>query len=120
MGMDKIDKQLDILWSKLVKKRANNKCEKCNGTKKLHSHHILTRKAFPSLRYDLRNGVCLCENCHTVSNESAHKNISAFKIWIDLLRGNNYYIELKQLGNKPQKSDKKELLTFYQNVDSEI
>ena len=30
----------------------------------MSSHHIKNWSAYPDLRYDLSNGVCLCNNCH--------------------------------------------------------
>jgi len=40
-------------------------CQMCN-TKggKLNAHHILKWSEFPSFRYELWNGITLCEKCH--------------------------------------------------------
>lgn len=52
-------------WSFLVKKRDGFKCQKCGCTKSnLISHHIHGWSQYKDLRYDLDNGVCLCEKCH--------------------------------------------------------
>ena len=59
-------------WSRAVKVRDNFTCQLCGirGFKglgrsvKLHSHHIKSWKYYPNLRYDLKNGLTLCNNCH--------------------------------------------------------
>ncbi len=61
------------IWSKLVKRRAGYRCEVCGERKSVQSHHIIS-KTNRRLRYDLRNGACLCAKHHTLGNRSAHKN----------------------------------------------
>lgn len=51
-------------WSAAVLKRASYKCEICLSKGELHAHHLDGYREFPSKRYDLENGVCLCKNCH--------------------------------------------------------
>lgn len=54
----------DKLWSRLV--RAGGVCEKCGKTSRevqLHPHHVYGRGNY-RLRFDLRNGCCLCARCH--------------------------------------------------------
>lgn len=52
-------------WRKAVYKRDNYTCQSCGkkGTT-LNAHHIKAWKLFPKLRYDISNGVTLCEKCH--------------------------------------------------------
>jgi len=41
----KLKKKLDTLWSKLVKDKANNTCERCfSQAKRLNSHHLVSRR----------------------------------------------------------------------------
>lgn len=53
-------------WEQLVKERANNTCEmaddKCQGP--MHAHHIIPKHLDPSKKYDIENGLCLCEAHH--------------------------------------------------------
>ena len=55
---------------KFVRRRDDHKCQfpGCNyrntRNKKLEVHHILRWWDFPALRYDSRNAVCLCSDCH--------------------------------------------------------
>lgn len=52
-------------WKYQIYKNANYTCQKCGTTHcKLNAHHIKFAKDYPSLRYDLNNGICLCESCH--------------------------------------------------------
>ena len=50
-------------WSKAIRER-DGKCVECGCEENLHAHHIKRWKDYPELRYDLSNGVTLCEPCH--------------------------------------------------------
>ena len=72
-------KRCDDLWAEAVKKRADNKCERCGKDKVQAAHHIIPRTNY-ALRYDLENGVSLCHpGCHIYW---AHKDALAFYEWI--------------------------------------
>ena len=51
-------------WRKKVLKRDGNKCVKCNSDKKLHVHHIVPWIENEELRFDMNNGMTLCNSCH--------------------------------------------------------
>ena len=74
-----LNKQLDKLWSEVV--RSKGECELC-GRKPpevvLHAHHIYSR-THRSTRYDLENSVCLCMGCHLYT---AHKSVQEFSDWV--------------------------------------
>lgn len=54
-------------WTYDILAKANFTCVKCNERGgKLHAHHLNGFNLFPELRFDLDNGVCLCESCHDV------------------------------------------------------
>ena len=49
---------------KQVFERDNFKCKKCGSKEKINAHHILAQKHYPDKRYDIDNGITLCEKCH--------------------------------------------------------
>lgn len=71
----------DKEFHKEVCKRDNYKCQRCGRdfnfpiffegdlNQVVCGHHIKTKKAFPELRYETDNGMCVCdypdEFCHT-------------------------------------------------------
>jgi len=55
-----------IEWRKAVYDRDNYTCQKCldNTGGNLEAHHILPYALFPELRFEVENGITLCETCH--------------------------------------------------------
>ncbi len=52
-------------WRSNVYKKANYTCQKCKRQNcKLNAHHIKPAKQYPKLRYNVNNGICVCEVCH--------------------------------------------------------
>jgi 5-methylcytosine-specific restriction endonuclease McrA len=52
-------------WAKAIKERDNRVCQLCGRYGiSLHSHHLNCWSSFPTQRYELENGICLCEDCH--------------------------------------------------------
>lgn len=96
---------IDNLWSKLVKIKAHNKCEKCGKQNALNSHHVYSRSN-RSTRWDLNNGVCLCVGCHIFSSKfSAHKTPLEFVEWIRDSRGADWYSDLRTKAREIYKPD---------------
>ena len=63
-------------WRASIRKRDNSKCQwpNCNSSYKIHAHHIMPWSSFPSLRYDVNNGICLCKSHHDLikNNETSY------------------------------------------------
>lgn len=115
-------KDLDALWSKLVKVRAGYKCEYCYRTSDeitLNSHHIYTRES-KSTRWDLDNGICLCVSHHNFDNKiSAHKAPKEFHEWLDKTKGEEFMDALRLKSNQIFKGDLDEIeynLNNYEKV----
>lgn len=54
-----------IEWRKRVFSRDNFSCQICgNVGGKLNAHHIKRFADYPSLRFEVNNGITLCEMCH--------------------------------------------------------
>jgi ribosomal protein S14 len=111
-------KELDTLWSKLVKLRAGNKCEKCGRKDTLISHHIYSRSN-PAVRWDERNGCCLCVSHHTFSAQfSAHKTPIEFIEWLREKRGETWYQTIRMVAFQTRNKTDKKLLKIY--LENEI
>lgn len=55
----------DYLFRKQVFKRDDYTCQKCGSSGvTLNAHHILNYKDNPDTRYDVDNGITLCDKCH--------------------------------------------------------
>jgi 5-methylcytosine-specific restriction endonuclease McrA len=52
------------LWRKTVLERDAHQCRRCHATEHLHAHHKKRWKDHPELRYDVDNGITLCQGCH--------------------------------------------------------
>lgn len=54
-------------WRESVFSRDNYTCQKCNSSKggNLQAHHVLNFSKYKDLRYDVKNGITLCEDCHS-------------------------------------------------------
>ena len=57
-------------WRKEVYEKDNYTCQKCGDSSgnNLIPHHIESFADFPKLRFEINNGITLCENCHTYFN----------------------------------------------------
>lgn len=98
------------VWSEAVRLVHNNTCELCGAvsgeTKEngkpviLNAHHIVTRDN-PVLRFDIRNGCCLCQYCHKYSRTGAHRGTIVFSEWLRGGRYDDYAYLLKRAGEAP-------------------
>jgi hypothetical protein len=62
------------LWREAVFTRDNWTCQKCYKVGgKLHSHHIKSFSNFTKLRFAIDNGITLCEECHTKTDNYGGK-----------------------------------------------
>lgn len=52
------------MWRGLVLKRDGFRCQQCGSTEDLNVHHIMPFAQYPELRFEVSNGITLCENCH--------------------------------------------------------
>ena len=61
----------DVLFAKLIKKRAGNRCEKCGLRGRMEVHHLIKRNVMRT-RCAVKNGICLCSLCHGSGIGAAH------------------------------------------------
>lgn len=67
-------------WKEACLNRDNHMCVICGSTENLHVHHIISFAKYPETRFNLGNGITLCERCHSkahsgrlYSNSSKHQ-----------------------------------------------
>jgi predicted restriction endonuclease len=56
-------------WRKDVLDKYGSKCAECGTYYKLECHHIKGWEEHPELRFDVKNGVPLCYECHKQKHE---------------------------------------------------
>lgn len=87
--------KLDALWPKKVRELAG-KCEYCGSKENLCAHHIYSRSN-KNLRWDIDNGICLCQKHHTDSSIfSAHKTPLLFDKWLLYYKGQEFIDRLHE------------------------
>lgn len=71
--------RLDVL------KRDRFKCQMpgCKSKKNLNVHHINPWSKASSLRYDISNGITLCNKCHQFITGKEHHYINLFREIVD-------------------------------------
>jgi len=97
-------------WSLKVRARDNHTCQACGykpkkekgeweSTNKLNAHHIIPKWKSHSLAFNLKNGITLCDECHTEGKHAYHRlygykrgSKRLFYRWLRGVRGESYKI----------------------------
>lgn len=53
-------------WVTAVFERDGFACQQCGSTGAIHAHHVKEWAEFPELRFDVANGLTLCQDCHQI------------------------------------------------------
>jgi len=107
----KLRLQAERLWKELVIKQANGVCEICGKTASI-AHHFVPRSQSGILKFNPKNGICICLSCHfahhTKSDPYIHDCIirKRGQVWADSL----YLIR-----NQPIESSYKSI-RFYEGI----
>ena len=92
----KLRKIADKLWfQKLIKP----KCECCSKPA-VQVHHYFPKGSFGHLRYDLENGISLCQGCHLKIHFTGDPTVNQTIIE---KRGKGWYNRLKKKAHEKQK-----------------
>lgn len=92
-------------WSLAIRTRDGHVCALCgrstqsDSSVRLNAHHILPKKFFPDVQFEMWNGVSLCPKCHTFGKFSAHKNGVFFAEWLKHSRPEQYEEVVNYLKN---------------------
>jgi len=64
-----------VHWANKIIQMFGHKCARCGSSEKIHAHHIAPKSKHPELKFDLNNGIALCQKCHTGRKniDSVHK-----------------------------------------------
>lgn len=111
-----LQNKCDALWRKIVKVKGY--CEWCGKSLgQMHAHHIIGRTN-RTLRWDLRNGVCLDAGCHKMNTGNAHDDPIAFLKWFETTRPEDYeYVCRKK--NKLWDKDYDKVLKYLKEAENE-
>jgi 5-methylcytosine-specific restriction endonuclease McrA len=67
-------------WRKSVFSRDNSRCKLCGSEKKICAHHILEVQDYPKEKYNIENGITLCQKCHIfIHKNDSHTFIESLK-----------------------------------------
>lgn len=69
----------DTAWSIACQARANNTCARC-GMPSQVTHHYIHKGNHPKARHDIKNGVPVCNDCHTWIHANPEKADTMIRI----------------------------------------
>lgn len=70
------------LWSQIIHRKFNNTCQMCGkSTGVMNAHHLLTKGSCPEHKYNTKNGILLCVNCHKYDKGAPHVSPEQFSFW---------------------------------------
>ena len=100
-----LQKKADILYQELGRKMYSY-CFCGKPISCLHHHHTKGRSS--ALRYEIKNGVPICQGCHTQHHQASDVDIEFnYKIFMEDRWGEDWEIELRQqrFANKDLKTN---------------
>lgn len=103
----KLRKQCDRAY---FKKLLKPECEVC-GKPSIQVHHFYYKGSYGHLRYDLSNGISLCQGCHFVLHARDPKKIEEQIIKV---RGIEWYETLKKKSRENPQSYQK--ISYYKEI----
>ena len=90
----KLTLQLEKKWFNICMDKANGQCELC-GKPAVQVHHFFPKGSYGYLRFNVENGVALCQKCHL----SIHLRHAPLEVEIVKKRGQKWYDRLKGIAD---------------------
>lgn len=82
----------------LVLERDGHRCRRCGATgPRLDAAHVLPKGAWPALRFELDNLLCLCSWCHTDGPSAWHRRPKRAIAWATEHLGEDHIARLRGL-----------------------
>lgn len=93
-----------VKWRRGIFARDGAICQLCSGAygRGSQAHHILPWAHYPTLRFEHRNGVCLCYACHKTVTGNEMNYVELFNSKV-----------LENLRSRPKKRPPMSLQTFF-------
>lgn len=85
------EKKADALYQQIGKILSDGVCEVCGGQQQV-THHLVKKSQSTGLRYDIMNGIFLCNSCHCAIHQGKRDNITGI---IVANRGAKWMYELE-------------------------
>jgi 5-methylcytosine-specific restriction endonuclease McrA len=105
-------RELDRLLRQAVLLRDGFQCRRCGANRwsrpqpALQAAHIKPKGAYPALRYELKNVLCLCAKCHVYGKGAWHKDPTAAADWARQHLGDAYLQQLQWIANVRKRPDR--------------
>ena len=75
-------------WRYRVFERDDYRCILCNKKGYLIAHHLLSFAFYPKYRFDVRNGITVCEDCHNrIHNKALKRKQNLAQSCLEMLKG---------------------------------
>lgn len=127
--LGRVRRRLMRLWTEKVHDLGGNACAVCgkrmgevdqsNGKPVvINAHHLQSRDIDPGLRWDERNGICLCVSHHKYGHQSAHKSPLWFVDWLQKNRPDQYSYVMSNMCKKVDINDRAWLASVEKHLNS--
>lgn len=73
-------------------------CKCCGQKDNLHAHHVKHATFWPELRFDVKNGITLCRDCHTQFHTNFKRSYRQKCDEVDLM---NFFELVRYFDKKP-------------------
>jgi len=77
----------DLQWKQDVLEKDGYECRLCGTDRDLEAHHIKPIDEHPKLRHDVKNGICVCHDCHYYKIHGGRPNFTHGRYATELDRG---------------------------------